>query len=589
MLELEREREGSPWADARLSSAVLPMHRPGVSAPTHYEVGVEGPDGQPRGFMVLSAGRHDYPVVFSTAHGPRRSTELAHQVSDASRIARVYFLSPVSLVAESATGAMLGNLGGLPPKVEHARAEWLDAPAASRHGHTHYDAHSDTRVSQRPEHEVALGAWASWTELRREYADNYAVLHEALRRGAEDDWAAEDDFRASGEGLQSGWFRELPLLSRGGAHIELSGSGAPFVRTRIDERPFEGDTALRVFVEEVPDGDVHPLELRIRYGDGTAELHRFDLARTIDFSAPPQAVLGSVGQPVASFAPSAAAPPECRKAVLRSPWDTYVYARNGGGSTLHAKGGWIGGWEVFTLHRAGRSHVQLQASNGDWVYASGGGGGTVRADGVNKGGDALFERISRTDGTVAFRTRNRRNYLQANATGDINATPTAARSWESFNLEYCEPSRIEGRWAGSNAIDAYRKVRKYDQLPGKFGPNTSSCSSGCGATVWAMVFGWADHMAKLDRKWVGAANLYRAGGKKSGAPADAPEWMWNDVPGRMRTVGAEDDLLSGPAAMVLEIRRLIGDWGASGCSASMRARGSRLDPGPAVSGLTVSP
>lgn len=592
-LELEREREASPWADAQLSSSVVPMFRPGSQEPTHYEVGVLGPDGDARGFMVLASGRHDYPVVVSTAHGPRRTAELAAALPSGARVSRVHFLSPISMVAESADGSMLANLGGLPPKVEHAEMAWLDAPASTRHGHTHHDAQTGQTVEVEPEHRIELGTWASWTELRTEYADNVAVLHEALRRGAEDDWAAEDDFRASGEGLQSGWFREVPLLSRGGARVELSGPGAAYVRTRIDERPYEGDSALRVFVEPMPGDEVHELDITLRYGDGSSEVHRFDVTKTIDFSSGgPAGHAPDVLANAALAAPSATAAPECRKVVLRSHWDTYVYARGGGGSTLEARGGWIGGWEVFTMHRVGRHNVQLQASNGEWVYAS---GTRVRADGLNGGGDAVFQRVAYSDGRVSLIARNRR-YLRANVEGEINTKARKALNRERFKLEYCEPSRIEGKWAGTNPIDAYRKVRKYDQVDGDLGPNTSGCASGCGATVWAMIFGWADHMAHLgDSRWAGAANFYRADGKKDGAPTGAPEWMWNDVPGRLRTARKASNLLSGPANIVLEIRGLMGDWGASGCTLSgsrftapqIMGQATKFMPGRVTTDLTA--
>lgn len=564
-LELEREREGSPWVDARLSRRVVPMFQPGHAGPSHYEVAVEGPDGDARGFMVLSNGRHDYPIAFSTAHGPRRTDELLAKVPAQRSAARIHYFSPVSMVAEDRAGTHLATLGDLPVRVEHAEMAWLDAPASARLGHTHLDATNDTVDVDEPQHRIELGTWGSWSELRRDYADNTAVLREALRRGAADDWDAEDDFRASGEGLQSGWFREVPVLGRGGVRVEVSGAGAPYVRARLDERIYEGDSAVRVFVEDMPAGEVYPVEVTLRYTDGSSEVHRFDVTRTIDFGeAPPTDVMGSLPH-AALAAPTATAMPECRKAVLHSSWDTYVYARNGGGSTLEARGGWVGGWEIFTLHKVGRHNIQMQASNGDWVYAS---SGRVRADGLNGGGDAVFQRLTYADGTVALRARNRR-HLRANSDGAIVANSSRVNTREKFRLEYCEPARIEGRWAGKDPIDAYRKVRKYDQVPGKFGPNTSSCSSGCGATVWAMVFGWADHMAQLrDQRWIAAGNLYRTNGKKNGQPTGAPEWMWKDVPGYLSPSRTASNLVSGPANIVVELRNLLGDWGASGCTIS---------------------
>src|SRR5690606_7709743 len=56
VLEERRDLIDSPWVDASFRDAVVPMFRPGESAPAYVELTVEGPDGQPRGFMVLSTG-----------------------------------------------------------------------------------------------------------------------------------------------------------------------------------------------------------------------------------------------------------------------------------------------------------------------------------------------------------------------------------------------------------------------------------------------------------------------------------------------------------------------------------------------------
>ncbi|GAC1550682.1 MAG: hypothetical protein NVS2B7_26770 [Herpetosiphon sp.] len=70
-------------------------------------------------------------------------------------------------------------------------------------------------------------------------------------------------------------------------------------------------------------------------------------------------------------------------------------------------------------------------------------------------------------------------------------------------------------WAGSHADQ-----RLYNQFTDA--PNTSSCYSGCGATAWAMLFGWADHQAALGNGyWAPRWGLYRQNGGY-GADVDAP-------------------------------------------------------------------
>jgi hypothetical protein len=151
--------------------------------------------------------------------------------------------------------------------------------------------------------------------------------------------------------------------------------------------------------------------------------------------------------------------------------------------------------------------------------------------------------------------------------GMIDAVATTASTWEKFELEYCEPERIASAWAGNDPIDAWRKVRKYDQLKGSQKPNKAPCASGCGATVWAAIFGWGDHMAKLgDDRWSASGGLYRRDGAKTGPDDGAPEWIWTDMPARLTSSRADAKLHKGVGNIIEEIRSYLDDWGAAGCT-----------------------
>jgi hypothetical protein len=63
-------------------------------------------------------------------------------------------------------------------------------------------------------------------------------------------------------------------------------------------------------------------------------------------------------------------------------------------------------------------------------------------------------------------------------------------------------------WADGNA-----GAIRYNQFPAGSPPNTSSCWSGCGATAWAMVFGWVDHRAEENHwRWKNHWGIYRQNG-----------------------------------------------------------------------------
>lgn len=69
-------------------------------------------------------------------------------------------------------------------------------------------------------------------------------------------------------------------------------------------------------------------------------------------------------------------------------------------------------------------------------------------------------------------------------------TQRGGASWSSW-------SSWTTYWAGSSSDQ-----RDYWQMAAGTGPNTSSCYSGCGATAWAMLFGWGDYQASLgDPYW----------------------------------------------------------------------------------------
>jgi hypothetical protein len=101
-------------------------------------------------------------------------------------------------------------------------------------------------------------------------------------------------------------------------------------------------------------------------------------------------------------------------------------------------------------------------------------------------------------------------------------------------------------WAGYE-----NDQRWYNQISAGTTPNTSGCVSGCGATAWSMLFGWADYQAAVGNStWVPRWGLYRQNGGY-GANAVAPQYMDGGVKN-----------------MIWEIRNRIGTFCAFGNGAT---------------------
>ena len=583
-LERERERDDEVWLDVHLAPKALPMTRPGDSGPTYYEFRLVDADDHPRGYFVLATAEHDHPVPLSVDAGAPRSSLLATRATQG-RARRVHFLSPVAWLAEGEDGERVASVGGLPPRVESIDPAWRSTSERDRLSRTELapgagspDARLTTKL---PKHAAQLGQWRSWEQLRDEYASNYAQAHAIMRLNAADEWESLRAAERQAQGLQSGWFREVPLLARGEATVTVHGAGRQWVRVEQYDRKLEGDAVAAVFVEEITTPGVFPVDLQIRYADGTSETQHFAVTRRIPRAAMgTESELASARDSEISQATSVLASPatsgtspgggsECDKVVLRGIHGTFLHATNGGGSTLRGRGRWVGGWEVFRLDAVGTGVYTLRASDGSYVQAAFDGGSGIAADGKTANGFTRLRRHNAAGGSVEFRTFYKHQPIHVSDDGSVTAQrdPKDGRR-NQLQQEYCSPSLVQSKWAGATSgLAALHHVRKYSQLKGGQHPNRAPCASGCGATAWAMLFGWADHMAASgSATWSDYKGLYLRDGAKSGPDAHAPEFMWTDTPTWLLADREDAHLRAGVGNITEELRGYLGDWGASGCS-----------------------
>lgn len=86
--------------------------------------------------------------------------------------------------------------------------------------------------------------------------------------------------------------------------------------------------------------------------------------------------------------------------------------------------------------------------------------------------------------------------------------------------------RLQGSWAAYWAWAGTNDQRMYKQITFYPPPTISSCPSGCGATAWAMLFGWADYQAGslFWNYWRPRWGIYRQNGGY-GVNARAPVYM----------------------------------------------------------------
>ena len=315
-------------ANARLANEVWPIYRPDLEEVAYYEFSVElgsGPSrllttaaglsaalaaerktastrakrtevvlkeqtgasqSSDRGFIVVSAGAHDFPIPHWSLDRPPVSAQLVASGEKGGEIERIYRLDSLAYVAESKDGALVGRVGqmpglvaGLPHDLRRSTlgVSTLEATPATEgrtddqvDGAEHRVTRKEDKIPDLKPVEVD-----DWGSFRERYADTFGPFLDDLRRQAAHAWEVEALIEEFGEGIRDGETQRVALLDRE-AKVELSGEGARYVSARLDEEA--GSPALVLAVADGAEitGELD-LFVDVGYPDGTAERLRFFL------------------------------------------------------------------------------------------------------------------------------------------------------------------------------------------------------------------------------------------------------------------------------------------------------------------------
>jgi hypothetical protein len=420
-LEEMRDSPLAPgWEDARLSAIVRPLYRPDLGEIAYYEFPVMLPavqlPGQPQtltaaGFIIVSTGKHDYPIAHWSHTGPSPVQEMTAQAQAAGAVPTKFFkLDTLAYAAENAEGQRVAKLGSDPVNITEVDQQALEAlPAVIE---TSWDPTQPAQLSGdtpapgmlRVNGEIIIPPfrlipWESWDDLKLKFGSTYLKLLDAVRANATREWDVEQMAAEHGMILSPGDTYILALISpittSAAPQVTLTGPGAAIVETELVESPGRSP-ALRITASNGKLDQDMPFEVQVTYADNEQETVKFMVAST-----PFQVFLPGITGPLGAATTAAAPEPQ---------------------QTTPLANGW-----------------------GNWVIYS----------------------------------------------------------------------------AGSPSDQpAYTQIKS-----GEF-PNNDICLSGCGATAWAMLFGWADIQAGNNRyPWTAHYGLYRQYGGRGPYDAIAPIFM----------------------------------------------------------------
>ena len=281
-LEETRGTEAAPgWALAELGSLVHPLYRPDIEGVAYWEFPVVA-HGMARGYIVLSAGEHDYPIAHWASSGQPLTWELEQEAADSGEVAvRFYKLDTLAYAAENENGQRVATIGAQPFKISGMDPAWLDDPPDITEAQwtpnlalpddSNADQITGTFVisGPTPPPSLTFSGWDSWQAMKAGFSESYGILAEVTRRNASDLWTAESALATYGYPLFKGEIYAVPLLWQGPT-VSLYGDGAENVETNVVTRSGLPPLLTIEALDSEP-GEAIRLRATIEYDNGATE------------------------------------------------------------------------------------------------------------------------------------------------------------------------------------------------------------------------------------------------------------------------------------------------------------------------------
>lgn len=316
--------EMTAGADAAfLDDKVVPVYRPDIDGVAYYEFTVVGRKqrgsvllsraflnepsdrlslvqargkvdsgtSDPIGFIVVTNGRHDFPISHWSLNRLPPSRQILSDprsgcckpVPSAGVVARLYRLDSLAYVAEDEGGALVGQTGQIPAaisglphslekvagRIDSSTARMEKVPANDDHAE---EARHTLERSSKLIPELKRDDEGGWTALKRRYADAFGPLLDHLRTRAAKTWELHDLMLKMGEGIEVGTTHRVALL--GDAAVEFSGDGRRYVDPELDESG-DGPPALVLRARRAELQTEQDLDIHVSYRNGEREALKF--------------------------------------------------------------------------------------------------------------------------------------------------------------------------------------------------------------------------------------------------------------------------------------------------------------------------
>ena len=272
--------EGGAVIGAHIGGEVCPIYRPDIKDVAYYQFEVQSKADESIGFILVSAGEHDFPVAHWSFESLPISTILEEKAKKhGKKPAKLYKVDALSYVLEDDSGeeaARLGDLPGLLEGVPDNLSEFAGKISSSESvvegGDT--DDKPDKIKHKIKKHEsdapkIKIKDSGTWKNTKEQFGSSFKRHLEMHKNEAKKTWDTEKLIRKFGEGMFVGIPFLVPLLENGYG-INVTGEAKAFVGVEIIKRSGCPDVA-RIICEDPDLGREANFSLKIKYDNNENE------------------------------------------------------------------------------------------------------------------------------------------------------------------------------------------------------------------------------------------------------------------------------------------------------------------------------
>lgn len=235
-----------------------------------------------QGFIIVSAGEHDFPIPHWSLETEAPSLLLESKaISQKKKLVKMYKVDSLAYLGEDENGKEIDHLGDIPPLLKGlpddlAKFEGRISSSVSAEKRTKDHSQDDSTVS-RSTRVVSRGAkpydftieGGDWQTLKKQFKSSFKPMLEMLSNSAKEVWVMQKMIEEMGEGIIAGETFYLAPLEKKFA-VTISGDASEFVKTRIVQRP-DGNSVVGLTTTKLPFNQETDLVVEFNYGGGFTE------------------------------------------------------------------------------------------------------------------------------------------------------------------------------------------------------------------------------------------------------------------------------------------------------------------------------